>query len=87
MPAVVTTDLRLNEPRYVTLPIIMKAKRKTLEVLKPEALGVHASAVPAPYRQLRFLCRLATVTRLRLRPGASAVSARARCSRAEASSP
>ena len=40
IPAVVTTDLRLNEPRYVTLPNIMKAKKKTLEVLKPEALGV-----------------------------------------------
>src|SRR4029077_3404376 len=40
MPAVVTTDLRLNEPRYVTLPNIMKAKKKTLEVLKPDALGV-----------------------------------------------
>ena len=40
MPAVVTTDLRLNEPRYVTLPNIMKAKKKPLEVLKPDALGV-----------------------------------------------
>ena len=40
LPAVVTTDLRLNEPRYVTLPNIMKAKKKTLEMLKPEALGV-----------------------------------------------
>jgi electron transfer flavoprotein beta subunit len=40
MPAVVTTDLRLNEPRYVTLPNIMKAKKKPLEVIKPEALGV-----------------------------------------------
>jgi electron transfer flavoprotein beta subunit len=40
LPAIVTTDLRLNEPRYVTLPNIMKAKKKTLEVLKPEALGV-----------------------------------------------
>ena len=40
LPAVVTTDLRLNEPRYVTLPNIMKAKKKTLEVLKPEVLGV-----------------------------------------------
>jgi electron transfer flavoprotein beta subunit len=39
-PAVVTTDLRLNEPRYVTLPNIMKAKKKTLEVLKPDVLGV-----------------------------------------------
>src|SRR5881394_558329 len=40
LPAVVTTDLRLNEPRYVTLPNIMKAKKKTLDVLKPEDLGV-----------------------------------------------
>jgi electron transfer flavoprotein beta subunit len=40
LPAVVTTDLRLNEPRYVTLPNIMKAKKKTLDVIKPEALGV-----------------------------------------------
>jgi electron transfer flavoprotein beta subunit len=40
LPAVVTTDLRLNEPRYVTLPNIMKAKKKPLDVLKPEALGV-----------------------------------------------
>jgi len=40
LPAVVTTDLRLNEPRYVTLPNIMKAKKKTLEVLKPSDLGV-----------------------------------------------
>ena len=40
LPAVITTDLRLNEPRYVTLPNIMKAKKKTLEILKPEELGV-----------------------------------------------
>ncbi|CAN5728274.1 electron transfer flavoprotein subunit beta/FixA family protein [soil metagenome] len=40
LPAVITTDLRLNEPRYVTLPNIMKAKKKTLEVFKPEDLGV-----------------------------------------------
>ncbi len=40
IPAVVTTDLRLNEPRYVTLPNIMKAKKKPLETLKPEDLGV-----------------------------------------------
>jgi electron transfer flavoprotein beta subunit len=40
LPAVVTSDLRLNEPRYVTLPNIMKAKKKTLETLKPDALGV-----------------------------------------------
>src|SRR5262245_5341949 len=43
LPAVVTTDLRLNEPRYVTLPNIMKAKKKPLETLKPEALGVDPS--------------------------------------------
>ena len=40
LPAVVTTDLRLNEPRYVTLPNIMKAKKKQLDVMKPEDLGV-----------------------------------------------
>ncbi len=40
LPAVITTDLRLNEPRYVTLPNIMKAKKKTLETLKPDALKV-----------------------------------------------
>lgn len=40
LPAVITTDLRLNEPRYVTLPNIMKAKKKPFETFKPEALGV-----------------------------------------------
>ncbi|NYT57392.1 electron transfer flavoprotein subunit beta/FixA family protein [Alcaligenaceae bacterium] len=40
LPAIITTDLRLNEPRYVTLPNIMKAKKKTLEVVTPEDLGV-----------------------------------------------
>jgi electron transfer flavoprotein beta subunit len=40
LPAVVTTDLRLNEPRYVTLPNIMKAKKKQLDTFKPEDLGV-----------------------------------------------
>ncbi len=40
IPAVITTDLRLNEPRYVTLPNIMKAKKKQLDTFKPEALGV-----------------------------------------------
>jgi len=40
LPAVITTDLRLNEPRYATLPNIMKAKKKPLEVVTPEALGV-----------------------------------------------
>jgi electron transfer flavoprotein beta subunit len=40
LPAIVTSDLRLNEPRYVTLPNIMKAKKKTLDIVKPEDLGV-----------------------------------------------
>jgi len=40
LPAVVTTDLRLNEPRYVTLPNIMKAKKKPLDIIKPEDLSV-----------------------------------------------
>ena len=40
LPAVVTTDLRLNEPRYATLPNIMKAKKKPLETVTPDALGV-----------------------------------------------
>jgi len=40
LPAIVTTDLRLNEPRYASLPNIMKAKKKPLEMLTPEALGV-----------------------------------------------
>ena len=44
LPAIVTSDLRLNEPRYVTLPNIMKAKKKPIEALTPEALGVD----PAP---------------------------------------
>ncbi|MFP3566473.1 electron transfer flavoprotein subunit beta/FixA family protein [Paraburkholderia sp. SIMBA_030] len=40
LPAVITTDLRLNEPRYVTLPNIMKAKKKPLDTFRPEDLGV-----------------------------------------------
>jgi electron transfer flavoprotein beta subunit len=40
LPAVITTDLRLNEPRYVTLPNIMKAKKKPLETATPDELGV-----------------------------------------------
>jgi electron transfer flavoprotein beta subunit len=44
LPAVITTDLRLNEPRYVTLPNIMKAKKKQLDRLSPADLGVD----PAP---------------------------------------
>ncbi|WP_123713010.1 electron transfer flavoprotein subunit beta/FixA family protein [Sinobacterium caligoides] len=44
LPAVVTTDLRLNEPRYASLPNIMKAKRKPLEVVSPADLGVEVVA-------------------------------------------
>jgi electron transfer flavoprotein beta subunit len=40
LPAIITTDLRLNEPRYVTLPNIMKAKKKQMDILKPADLGV-----------------------------------------------
>jgi electron transfer flavoprotein beta subunit len=40
LPVVITSDLRLNEPRYVTLPNIMKAKKKTIDMVKPEDLGV-----------------------------------------------
>ena len=43
MPFVMTTDLRLNEPRYASLPNIMKAKKKPIEALTPEALGVDAA--------------------------------------------
>ncbi len=44
LPAVITTDLRLNEPRYVTLPNIMKAKKKPLETVKPADLGVDVAS-------------------------------------------
>ena len=44
LPAVITTDLRLNEPRYVTLPNIMNAKKKPLEVFKPADLGVDVTS-------------------------------------------
>jgi electron transfer flavoprotein beta subunit len=44
MPAIVTTDLRLNEPRYASLPNIMKARKKPIETIKPADLGVD----PAP---------------------------------------
>ena len=43
LPAIVTTDLRLNEPRYASLPNIMKAKKKPLDTVEPEALGVDVS--------------------------------------------
>ena len=58
MPVVITTDLRLNEPRYASLPNIMKAKRKPLDVTSPEALGVDVAprtevlhVAPPPDRQ------------------------------------
>ena len=44
LPAVVTTDLRLNEPRYVTLPNIMTAKKKPIDTMKPEDLGVDVTS-------------------------------------------
>jgi electron transfer flavoprotein beta subunit len=44
LPAVITTDLRLNEPRYVTLPNIMKAKKKPLDIFKPEDLSVDVTS-------------------------------------------
>jgi len=44
LPAIVTTDLRLNEPRYVTLPNIMKAKKKPLQIVNPAELGVDVTA-------------------------------------------
>jgi electron transfer flavoprotein beta subunit len=44
MPAIVTTDLRLNEPRYASLPNIMKAKKKQLDVYTPADLGVEISS-------------------------------------------
>jgi electron transfer flavoprotein beta subunit len=43
LPVVITTDLRLNSPRYATLPNIMKAKKKQLDIFKPEDLGVDAA--------------------------------------------
>ena len=48
LPAIVTTDLRLNEPRYASLPNIMKARKKPIENVKPEDLGVD----PAPRLQV-----------------------------------
>ena len=58
MPIVVTTDLRLNEPRYASLPNIMKAKRKPMDTMTPEALGVDVArrtevtnVAPPPARQ------------------------------------
>ncbi len=48
LPAIITADLRLNEPRYASLPNIMKARKKTIETIKPDALGVD----PAPRLKL-----------------------------------
>ncbi len=50
LPAVITTDLRLNEPRYVKLPDIMKAKKKPLEILSIDELGVERSPALAAVR-------------------------------------
>ena len=57
MPAIVTTDLRLNEPRYASLPNIMKAKKKPLDVVSPADMGVELkthvtqlSVAPPPER-------------------------------------
>ena len=44
MPAVVSTDLRLNEPRYASLPNIMKAKKKTIDIMTPDDLGVDVTS-------------------------------------------
>jgi electron transfer flavoprotein beta subunit len=44
LPAVVTADLRLNEPRYASLPNIMKARKKTIDILKPADLGIDPTA-------------------------------------------
>lgn len=49
LPAVITTDLRLNTPRYATLPGIMKAKKKKIEQLKPEDLGLGGEGVLGPW--------------------------------------
>src|SRR5258708_9576104 len=61
LPAVITTDLRLNEPRYVTLPNIMKAKKKTLEMVKPDALGVDVAPRLATLKVVEPAKRKATV--------------------------
>ncbi len=52
LPAVVTTDLRLNEPRYVTLPSIMKAKKKPIDTVTPDDLGVDPAT---RLKMLRFV--------------------------------
>jgi electron transfer flavoprotein beta subunit len=59
LPAVITTDLRLNGPRYGTLPNIMKAKKKPMETLKPADLGVDVTPRPKA-KNVRPLERIAT---------------------------
>ena len=62
LPAIVTTDLRLNEPRYVTLPNIMKAKKKPLVVVKPEDLGVDCTPRITTLKVVEPAKRLAGIT-------------------------
>lgn len=56
LPAVVTTDLRLNEPRYATLPNIMKAKKKPIDALKPEVRSTPRGSTPFIRRVCAGLC-------------------------------
>src|SRR5574337_1737083 len=63
LPAIVTTDLRLNEPRYATLPNIMKAKKKPLETLKPADLGVDVTPRLATLKVVEPAARSAGVDR------------------------
>ncbi len=57
-PAVLTADLRLNEPRYATLPNIMKAKKKPLETIAVDSLGTHSCF----YLLVKAICNLLTCT-------------------------
>jgi electron transfer flavoprotein beta subunit len=64
LPAVITTDLRLNEPRYIKLPDIMKAKKKPLDVVELASLGIDTASVlkvlkhePPPQRQKGILVK------------------------------
>ena len=61
LPAIVTTDLRLNEPRYASLPNIMKAKKKPLDETSPEALGVDAAPRLAVLKTVEPAARTAGV--------------------------
>ena len=72
LPAVVTVDLRLNEPRYVTLPNMMKARKKTIESTTPDELGVPVEsrlkilkvAEPAARSEVRMVPDIATLVSL-----------------------